>query len=90
MASDEFASEELFASKQGTQLPGTWSSYAPIVVPIVLISAQSVSRLFLDDDHILRAALAYIGWPVAALSVGVLLSFRNIRTDDHRTASATR
>ena len=87
MASDEFASDDLFASERGMQLPGTWSSYAPIVVPIVLISAQSVSRLVFDEDHILRTALAYIGWPVAALSVGVWLSFRNIKTDDHRKAA---
>jgi len=84
MASDEFAGKDLFVSEEGVNLPGTWSSYAPIVIPIVLISAQSVSRLFVDEDHILRTALAYIGWPVAALSVGVWLSFRNITTDDHR------
>jgi GntP family gluconate:H+ symporter len=87
MASDEFAGDDFLAKEKGSHLPGTWSSYAPIVIPIVLISAQSISRLFLDEDHILRAALAYIGWPVAALSVGVWLAFRNIRTDVHRKAS---
>jgi len=90
MASDEFAGEDLFASEQGVQLPGTWSSYAPIVVPIVLIAAQSVSRLVLDEDHFLRAALAYIGWPVAALSVGIWLAYRNIRTDDHRASAKSK
>ena len=35
----------------------------------------------------LRAGLAYIGWPVAALSVGVWLSFRNIRTAEHKKAA---
>jgi GntP family gluconate:H+ symporter len=84
MASDEFAGKDFFVSEEGVKLPGTWNSYAPIVIPIVLISAQSVSRLFLDEDHILRTALAYIGWPVAALSVGVWLSYRNILTDSHR------
>jgi len=84
MASNEFAGKDLFVSEEGVKLPGTWNSYAPIVIPIVLISAQSVSRLFFDEDHLLRTALAYIGWPVAALSVGVWLSFRNIRTADHR------
>ncbi len=87
MASDEFAGKDLFANEQDMQLPGAWSSYAPIVVPIVLISAQSVSRLFLDEDHFLRAALAYIGWPVAALSAGVWLAYRNIRSPDHRKAA---
>ena len=31
--------------------------------------------------------LAYVGWPVIALSVGVWLSYRNIRTAEHRKAS---
>lgn len=85
LPSDEFAGTDFFASDGKQTLPGTFSSYAPIAVPIALIAAQSVSRLFLDDDHIVRSALAYVGWPVAALSVGVWLSYRNIRTDEHRT-----
>ena len=84
MASDEYAGEDVFANRDGEKLPGTWASYAPIVVPILLISAQSVSRLFLEDDHVVRAGLAYIGWPVAALSVGVWLSYRNVSTPEHR------
>ncbi len=87
MAADEFTGEDMLAGDTGQRLPGAWSSYAPIIVPILLISAQSVSRLFLEQDHFLRAALAYIGWPVAALSVGVWLSYRNIRTDEHRKAA---
>jgi len=86
--SDEYAGEDFLAG-EGRTLPGTWSSYAPIVVPILLISAQSVSRLVFDEDHIVRAALAYIGWPVAALGIGVWLSFRNIRNPDHRQQSKT-
>jgi GntP family gluconate:H+ symporter len=43
--------------------------------------------LFLEQDHVVRAALAYIGWPVAALSVGVWLAYRNIRTPEHRKAA---
>jgi gluconate:H+ symporter, GntP family len=77
-ASDEFAGDDFLGG--GTRaLPGPLGAYAPIVVPIALISAQSVSRLFLDEGHPLRVGLAYVGWPVVALSVGVWLSFRNIR-----------
>ena len=90
MAAEEFAGEDMLAADQDQQLPGAWSSYAPIAVPILLISAQSISRLFLEQDHIVRATLAYIGWPVAALSVGVLLAYRNIRTDEQRKASTSR
>ena len=87
MASDEYAGEEFLAEDKANELPDTWRSYAPIVVPILLISAQSVSRLFLPEDHIVRAGLAYIGWPVAALGVGVWLSYLNIRTPEQRKAS---
>ncbi len=83
----EFSGEAWLDDEKGRALPGTLASYAPILVPILLISSQSVARLFLDDDHVVRAALAYVGWPVAALSIGVWLSFRNIREVEHRKAS---
>ena len=85
MAADEYVADDFLDSD--AERPGAWASYAPIAVPIVLISAQSVSRLFLPEGHIVRDGLAYIGWPVIALSIGVWLSFRNIRTPDHRKAS---
>ena len=88
-ASDEFAGQDFLAA-ESRALPGTLASYAPIVVPIVLISAQSVSRLFLPEEHLLRAALAYVGWPVAALSAGVWLAFRNIKTREHRKDAKTK
>jgi GntP family gluconate:H+ symporter len=88
-ASDEYAGTSFLEGRSDDALPSAWSSYAPIVVPILLISAQSVSRLFLPEDHMLRTGLAYVGWPVMALSVGVWLSFRNIRTDEQRKASTT-
>jgi GntP family gluconate:H+ symporter len=88
-ASDEYTDDDFLDAQTERQLPGALSSYAPIVVPILLISAQSVSRVFLPEGHLIRAGLAYVGWPVMALSVGVLLSFRNIRSADHREASTS-
>jgi len=87
--SDEFAGTTFLDGTERQDAPGALSSYAPILVPILLISAQSVSRLFLPEDHMIRAGLAYIGWPVVALSVGVWLSFRNIRTAEHRKAATS-
>jgi GntP family gluconate:H+ symporter len=84
LPSDEYAGTNFMEDNTPGGLPGALSSYAPIVVPILLISAQSVSRLFLDEGHFVRAGLAYIGWPVVALSVGVWLAYRNIRTPEHR------
>jgi GntP family gluconate:H+ symporter len=80
--SDEFAGTDLLGGDE--KLPGAWSSYAPIAIPILLISAQSISRLVVDDGHWLRAILAYVGWPVAALGIGVMLAYRNVRTDEQR------
>lgn len=84
MPAEKYTGQNLLEDDPKAILPGVFSSYAPIAVPILLISAQSVSRLFLEQDHIIRAGLAYIGWPVMALSVGVCLAYRNIRTPEHR------
>jgi gluconate:H+ symporter, GntP family len=89
LPSDEYAGTNFLEDDGARALPGAVSSYAPILVPILLISAQSISRLFLAEDHVIRVGLAYVGWPVVALSVGVWLSFRNIRTPEHRKAAKT-
>ena len=87
MASDEFdgVSIEDLDEEGPTELPGTLSSYTPIVIPILLIGAQSVVSLLFPEGHILRTIFLYLGWPVVALSIGVWLAYRNIRSDDDRT-----
>ena len=84
LPAEEFAGENFLAEDTEGRLPGTLASYAPIAVPILLISAQSVSRLFLAEDNLIRAGLAYVGWPVMALCIGVWLAYRNIRTPEQR------
>ena len=105
LPSDEFAADTLLFD-DGTEAPGAaaapdatatpaapgaLASYAPIVVPIALISAQSVSQLFfaqsLPEDHPIRSALTFIGWPVVALSVGVCLAYLSVRTEEQKKAS---
>lgn len=66
------------------ELPSTLSSYMPIVIPIVLIGTQSVVALTFPEGHILRTIFLYLGWPVMALSVGVWLAYRNIKSKDDR------
>lgn len=66
------------------ELPSTLSSYMPIVIPILLIGTQSVVALTFPEGHILRTIFMYLGWPVMALSVGVWLAYRNIRSKDDR------
>jgi GntP family gluconate:H+ symporter len=86
LPSDEFAADVLL-EEDTSSAPGALASYAPIAVPIVLISLQSITRLFLPEDHFLRTGLAYLGWPVIALSVGVWLAFRLIDSEEQRKAS---
>ena len=66
------------------ELPSTLRSYLPIVVPILLIGAQSVATLWLPEENILRTLFMYLGWPVMALSFGVWLAFRNIKDPKDR------
>ncbi len=86
--SDEFKNQQGLETTQYERVPTTLSSYAPIVVPVVLISAQSVARLWLAEDHVLRMVLAYVGWPVVALTIGLWLAFRNIGPDVDKTKTA--
>jgi len=76
--SDEFKDREMLDTSGFERLPSTFRSYAPIVIPVILISAQSVAKLMLEDGHIVRVVLAYVGWPVVALTIGLWLAFINI------------
>ena len=86
MASDEFdgVSIENLDGDGPSELPSTLSSYTPIVIPIILIGAQSIVSLILPEGHILRTVFLYLGWQVVALSIGVWLAYRNIKNDDDK------
>jgi gluconate:H+ symporter, GntP family len=89
-AAEEYVGTDLLSDEPASELPDTWRSYAPIVVPIFLISAQSASTLFLSAGNGLRLVLAYVGWPVVALSVGVWLAYRNVVTPEQRAEAKSR
>ena len=79
LPSPEFAAESLSSVDSGSPEPSVMGAYAPIVVPILLISLPSVLRFILPEENALRALINYLGWPVVALSIGVCLAFRNIK-----------
>lgn len=81
---DEFAGALEWDDDATQQLPGTLSSYAPIVIPIVLITAQSIAKTTLDEGNLVRSALGYLGWPVVALGIGIWLAYRNINKQSDR------
>jgi GntP family gluconate:H+ symporter len=84
--SDEFKDGSFLDESQAARQPGTLRAYAPIIVPVVLISAQSVAALTLDDGHMVRDVLAYVGWPVVALTVGLWFAFSNLGPTENRIA----
>jgi GntP family gluconate:H+ symporter len=83
--SEEFRDNDFFEAAEGERLPSTFRSYAPIAIPVVLISAQSVAKLALDEGNLLREVLAYVGWPVVALTIGLWLAYLNINTEGKKT-----
>jgi len=62
-------------------------AYAPIVVPILLISMYSVAKLTMQSDEGWHSIFIYLGWPVVALMIGVWLVYRNIKTNEQRKES---
>ncbi|MDI6601886.1 MAG: GntP family permease [Thermoanaerobacteraceae bacterium] len=60
--------------KQYKSLPNAWLSFAPIVVPIILIALSSIVN-FTKYTGFGSQFVVFLGTPVNALMVGVLLSF---------------
>ena len=79
--SREFVGQSLIDQGRESELPSTWRAYAPIVIPLALIAGQSVTAVALPAEHVVNTAMLYLGWPVVALGIGILLAFRNTRND---------
>lgn len=79
--SEEFVGQSFVERGMESELPSTMSAYAPILIPLALIAGQSVTRFSLPEDHIVNVVMLYMGWPVVALSIGVLLAYRNTRSE---------
>lgn len=77
--SEEFVGQSFVAQGREAELPSTAWAYAPILIPLALIAGQSVAQFALPEDHLVNAAMLYLGWPVVALSIGVVLAFRNTK-----------
>jgi len=74
---------------QGDPPPSTLMAYAPIAVPVLLISAQSVADLFLDDGNPIRGVLGFVGWPVVALGIGLWLALANMPAKGRKDRTET-
>lgn len=81
--SREFVGQSFMEQGRSEELPTTLAAYAPIVVPLLLIAGQSVAASMLDETHVVNRIMLFLGWPVVALGIGVLLAYRNTRAE-HR------
>lgn len=79
--SEEFVGESYSEREGGGELPTTARAYAPILIPLLLIAGQSVTSFALPDGHLVNQVMTYLGWPVVALTIGVLLAYRNTDSD---------
>ena len=85
----EFVGQSFVESGREAQLPTTFWAFAPILIPLALVAAQSSAAIMLPDDHIANVALHYLGWPVVALSIGVLIAFRSTTRDQSKARADT-
>lgn len=77
----EFVGQSFVERGREAELPTTFWAFAPILIPLTLIAAQSSATVLLPKEHIVNAAMLYLGWPVVALSIGVLIAYRNTKPD---------
>jgi GntP family gluconate:H+ symporter len=80
--SAEFTGQSFTEQGRESELPSTMRAYAPILIPLVLIAGQGVAAFALPEGHIVARAMVYLGWPVVALGIGILLAYRNTTRRD--------
>ncbi|MGD8782774.1 MAG: GntP family permease [Ignavibacteria bacterium] len=73
--------------KEIRKLPGTGISFAPIIIPIILIALKSVadypSHPF--GEGFLQGVITFLGNPVIALLIGVITAFKLKPADSDKT-----
>ena len=87
--SSEFVGQSFVEQGRESELPTTWRAYAPIVIPLSLIAGKSVAAFALPPGHIINAAMLYLGWPVVALGIGILLAYRNSKAEQAQERTGT-
>lgn len=65
-------------------LPSAFSSFLPIIVPIVLILLQNVTALIGVENETLKWIINFTGAPIVAVAVGVLLALFLLAKDAPR------
>lgn len=85
----EFVGQSFVDRGLAHALPTPVRAFLPLLLPLLLIASQSLLQLALPADHFINAAMLYLGWPVVALGIGVLLAFRNATAEQRGERTGT-
>ena len=85
----EFVGQSFIEQGRAAELPSTWRAYAPIVVPLALIAGQSAAANALPAEHLVNRIMVYLGWPVIALGIGILLAYWNTNASQAQARTST-
>jgi Gnt-I system high-affinity gluconate transporter len=68
--------QEFISSKPMDEesLPGFWVSFFSALLPVILISVSTVANFFMSEESMIRKLLGYVGNPVIAMLVSVLVA----------------
>jgi Gnt-I system high-affinity gluconate transporter len=67
----EFINPEIL---KDDEMPGFWTSFFTALLPVLLIGLSTIASFLLAKDNVVRIYLGYIGSPVIALLLSVLVS----------------
>ena len=87
--SPEFVGQSFAERGLEHALPTPARAFIPLLLPLVLIAGQSILALVLPAGHIANVAMQYLGWPVVALALGVIVAFRNATAEQGADRTST-
>jgi GntP family gluconate:H+ symporter len=88
-ASAEFVGQSFAERGLEHALPTPPRAFLPLLLPLLLIAGQSILALALPEDHVVNAAMQFLGWPVVALALGVLFAYRNATVEQRGDRTST-
>ena len=87
--SNEFVGQSFVERGIEHALPTPARAFLPLLLPLLLIAGQSLLALMLPAAHPVNVAMLYLGWPVVALGIGVLLAYRNATGEQRSERTGT-
>ena len=84
----EFVGQSFVERGRAAELPTTFGAFSAILIPLTLIGAQSTASLLLPEAHPVNGAMQFLGWPVVALGIGVLIAYRHAKADQASARSS--